>query len=96
MTQPFVVAFVPGVTPGKWARVWAERMPRHPLTLTPLSQAEAVGALATREVDAVFRDRDHWSRMSLLNTARSGWFSSDRTIRGYMNDVWDAKAVLQA
>ena len=54
MTQPFVVAFVPGVTPGKWARVWAERMPRHPLTLTPLSQAEAVGALAAREVDAVF------------------------------------------
>ncbi|NYF10669.1 DNA-binding transcriptional LysR family regulator [Leifsonia sp. AK011] len=54
MTQPFVVAFVPGVTPGKWARVWAERMPRHPLTLTPLSQAGAVGALASRKVDAVF------------------------------------------
>ena len=54
MTQPFVVAFVPGVTPGKWARVWAERIPRHPLTLTPLSQAEVVGALAAREADAVF------------------------------------------
>lgn len=54
MTQPFVVAFVPGVTPGKWARVWGERMPRHPLTLTPLSQAEAVAALAAREVDAAF------------------------------------------
>lgn len=54
MDQPFVVAFVPGVTPGKWARVWGERMPRHPLTLTPLSQAEAVGALAAREVDAAF------------------------------------------
>lgn len=54
MTQPFVVAFVPGVTPGKWARVWGERMPRHPLTLTPLSQADAVAALAAREVDAVF------------------------------------------
>ena len=54
MTQPFVVAFVPGVTPGKWARVWAERMPRHPLTLTPLSQAEVVGALAAQEADAVF------------------------------------------
>ena len=54
MTQPFVVAFVPGVTPGKWARVWAERMPRHPLTLTPLSQTDAVAALAAREADAVF------------------------------------------
>ena len=54
MDQPFVVAFVPGVTPGKWARVWDERMPRHPLTLTPLSQAEAAAALAAREVDAAF------------------------------------------
>lgn len=51
---------------------------------------------AQREVDAVFADQDRWTRMALLNTARSGWFSSDRTIRGYMQDIWGARAVVAA
>jgi starch phosphorylase len=46
-----------------------------------------------REVDEVFKDRDRWVRMAALNTARTGWFSSDRTIRGYMNDIWAAHSV---
>ncbi len=41
----FVVAYVVGVTPGKWARVWGERMPRHPLELRALGPAEAIAAL---------------------------------------------------
>lgn len=41
MPEPFVVAFVVGVTPAKWARVWGERMPRHPLTLLPVTDALA-------------------------------------------------------
>ena len=32
----FRVGFVPGVTPDKWGRTWAERMPRRPLDLVPL------------------------------------------------------------
>lgn len=47
--RPFVVAYVIGVTPGKWARTWSERMPRHPLTLTQLSQQQAVAALHSGE-----------------------------------------------
>ena len=48
---------------------------------------------AQREVDAAYRIREDWMRMAALNTARSGWFSSDRTIRGYMKDVWNATAL---
>jgi len=43
---------------------------------------------AQREADTVFQDHARWMRMAALNTARSGWFSSDRTIRGYLRDVW--------
>jgi starch phosphorylase len=41
-----------------------------------------------REVDAAFADRDRWVRMAALNTAHVGYFSSDRTIRGYAADIW--------
>ncbi|MEM8787645.1 MAG: glycogen/starch/alpha-glucan phosphorylase [Pseudomonadota bacterium] len=48
---------------------------------------------ASRRVDAAFGDRAAWARIAALNTARSGWFSSDRTIRGYANTVWNTAAV---
>ena len=47
----FVVAYVLGVTPGKWAGIWNDRMPRHPLELRPVSPAEAVAALLSGEAD---------------------------------------------
>ena len=43
---------------------------------------------AQRNVAAAFQDRDRWTRMSILNTARTGTFSSDRTIREYCSDIW--------
>jgi glycogen phosphorylase len=41
------------------------------------------------EVGTAYCDIPRWSRMSLLNTARSGKFSSDRTIRQYCSEIWD-------
>jgi glycogen phosphorylase len=46
-----------------------------------------------QRVDTAFGDVDRWTRMSILNTARSGKFSSDRTIREYCAEIWHAKAV---
>jgi starch phosphorylase len=45
-------------------------------------------------VERAWHDRDRWLRMSILNTARSGYFSSDRTIRDYMRDVWKVSPVV--
>jgi len=42
-------------------------------------------------VDAAYRDRERWSRMSVLNAARMGYFSSDRTIREYAAEIWRLK-----
>jgi starch phosphorylase len=46
---------------------------------------------AQRRVDAAWGDREAWMRRAVLNTARMGWFSSDRTIRGYARDIWNAE-----
>ncbi|MFE4306898.1 LysR family substrate-binding domain-containing protein [Streptomyces sp. NPDC056891] len=48
----FRLAYVPGVTPSKWVRVWNERLPDVPLTLLALTPAEAFGALREGAADA--------------------------------------------
>ncbi|MBV9267968.1 MAG: glycogen/starch/alpha-glucan phosphorylase [Acidobacteriaceae bacterium] len=44
-------------------------------------------------VATVYADRERWTRMSILNTARMGYFSSDRAIREYCDEIWNARPV---
>ena len=48
---------------------------------------------AQDEVSSAWANRQHWNRMSLLNSARTGYFSSDRSVREYCDGIWKASAV---
>ena len=39
-------------------------------------------------VSEAYLDQDNWARMAILNVARMGKFSSDRTIRQYAEEIW--------
>ncbi len=68
-------------------RVW-----HHDYFLVASDFADYLRAQAA--VDAAYADPGRWWPMAALNTARSGFFSSDRTIRGYMSDIWGIEPAL--
>ena len=45
------------------------------------------------EVDKAYLDKARWAKMAILNTARVGKFSSDRTIREYADEIWQLPSV---
>ncbi|HIX52152.1 MAG TPA: glycogen/starch/alpha-glucan phosphorylase, partial [Candidatus Lachnoclostridium stercoripullorum] len=45
-------------------------------------------AEAHERIDRAYRNEDWWAKAAILNVANSGKFSSDRTIREYVNDIW--------
>jgi glycogen phosphorylase len=57
-----------------------------------LADFDSYVACQTR-VDAAYRDPDRWTRMSILNTARSGVFTSDRSVRDYASEIWKVGSV---
>ena len=48
---------------------------------------------AQERVSEAYRDKDQWTKMSILNTAASGKFSTDRTISEYASDIWSLTPV---
>jgi glycogen phosphorylase len=79
--------------------------PEHPELFRPLVQSLldhdpyllladfASYAECQQRVDQAFADKDRWTRMAILNVARMGKFSSDRTIREYAEQIWKAQSV---
>jgi len=49
---------------------------------------------AQERVDSAYKNTAHWAKMAIMNTASSGKFSSDRTIREYAEDIWKMKPVV--
>ena len=45
------------------------------------------------EVDKAYKDKEKWAKMAIINTAKSGKFSSDRTIKQYAEEIWDIKPI---
>lgn len=48
---------------------------------------------AQKKADEAFSDKPRWAKMAILNTARIGRFSSDRTIKEYAEDIWNLKKI---
>ncbi len=46
---------------------------------------------AQKRIEELYRNREKWIRMCLVNTAKSGKFSSDRTVREYADEIWNLK-----
>lgn len=50
--------------------------------------------IAHERVNQMYQDRSKWLKAMLINIARSGYFSSDRTINAYAEEIWDVKPLI--
>ncbi|BCG62474.1 MAG: glycogen phosphorylase [Methyloprofundus sp.] len=48
---------------------------------------------AQKRVEQAYQDKDRWTQMSIMNTANSGKFSTDRTIQNYSDEIWKLDSV---
>ena len=51
-------------------------------------RSEVVNKLGKERISKIYKDKLKWNKMSLINIANSGIFSSDRTINEYIEDIW--------
>ena len=43
---------------------------------------------AMEKIDELYLDKERWAKMMIVNVGQSGYFTSDRTIRDYVRDIW--------
>ena len=48
-------------------------------------------ARAQQEVDKAYKNKEKWAKKAIINVAKSGKFSSDRTIQQYADEIWNLK-----
>ena len=48
---------------------------------------------ACQKIENLYQDKKHWAHMAIINIAQSGYFSSDRTINDYANNIWHLQKV---
>ena len=48
---------------------------------------------AQERIQELYADKEKWFRMTLMNIANSGYFSSDRTIESYVQDIWKIEKI---
>ncbi len=51
-------------------------------------------ALAQEKINELYKDTKKWTHMSIVNTAKSGFFTTDRTMRQYNEDIWKVKPIV--
>lgn len=45
------------------------------------------------DIDALYADQLEWNRKAILNVANSGYFSSDRSIKDYLDRIWHTRSL---
>ena len=65
----------------------------YPLTFESKDEDVSCFSVEVDNLDKAYSDKMRWARMSLMNTANAGFFSSDRAVKEYVDRIWHLKPV---
>jgi starch phosphorylase len=98
--QPHLKAIIDSLIDGTWSEgnldtfrpIFDEIMHRNDEYFV-LKDFDAYAA-AHETIGKLYQDQKHWQSMAIVNIARSGFFSTDRTIQQYIDDIWKLKKLV--